>query len=188
MDGKDSCAASEPDVPEELAVAAGAFLWTSHPGQHVLLHHDPASIPAPPELRGDALEVHVAFAELAEDAVLDRLHRIPALAPRPGGDFRIVVLEVDVPDPVGMPPHALDRVAPSEPVMAGAEAEPEHLAIGHGQEPGGLLRRLHPGADVMVEDGAQPGLLLHGPGDPIRAVGERAPLRLVHSVLGKDPP
>src|SRR2546426_1881163 len=125
MDGKDSCAASEPDVPEELAVATGAFLWTSHPGQHVLLHHDPASIPAPHELRGDALEVHVALAELAEDAVLDRLHRIPALAPRPGGDFRIVVLEVDVPDPVGMPPHALDRVAPSEPVVAGVEAEPE---------------------------------------------------------------
>src|SRR2546425_11796743 len=105
MDGKDSCAASEPDVPEELAVAAGAFFWTSHPGQHVLLHHDPTAVPAAHELGRDALEVHVALAELAEDAVLDRLHRIPALAPRPGRDLRVVVLEVDMPDPVGMPPH-----------------------------------------------------------------------------------
>src|SRR5205085_11755094 len=118
---------------------------------------------APHELRGDALEVHVALAELAEDAVLDRLHRIPALAPRPGGDFRIVVLEVDVPDPVGMPPHALDRVAPSEPVVAGVEAEPEHLGVGPGPEPGGLLRRLHPGCHVMVGDAAPADLLLPGP-------------------------
>ena len=65
-----------------------------------------------------------------------------------------MVLEVDVPDPVCMPPDALDCIASSEPVVAGVEAEPEDLGIGHGQEPGSLLRGLHPGADMMVEDGA----------------------------------
>src|SRR5439155_16895627 len=139
-------------VPQVLAVAAGAVFWTSHPRQHVLLHYDPAAVAGAHELGGDALEVHVALAELAEDAVLDRLDGIPALAPRPRRDLRVVVLEVDVPDPVCMPLDALDCVASSGPVVAGGEPEPEDLGIGHRQEPGRRLLALHPGPDAKVHD------------------------------------
>src|SRR6266403_1371913 len=154
---------SQTDPLQVLPVPLRALLRVAHSGDHVLLHHDPAAVPSPPELAEDGLEVHVAVPQLAEDALLDRLHRVPALPPGPGRNLRVVVLEVHVPDAVGVAPDALDRIAAAEAVVPRVEAEPEDLGVGHGEETGRLLRRLDPGADVVVEDGAEHCLALHGP-------------------------
>ena len=169
-------------------IAPGAFLGAAHARQHILFDHDPARVVHRPQLGQDRREVDVALAQLTEEPLAHYVHAVPSLLARTRSDLRVVILEVDVPDAVGMAPQAGHRIAPAEAVVPRVEAESQDLGVGHAHQPRRLFRRLDPGADVVMEDGAQPRLTFYRPRNAIGALGEHLPLGFAHPLVGPDAP
>ena len=180
--------ALDADRPEVLAVAAGALARVAHAREDVLLHDDPAAV-------ADLARARRACRGSPRSpcpARRTRRGRPTRARPTPfsrerGHDGRIAVLEVDVPDAIAELADGRDRVA------AGAEASSARCRGTGRARTGRSCRtgagpppRSRPGADVLVDDGPDPGLVHHPAGDEVRAVGEDLPLLLGHRVRGRD--
>jgi hypothetical protein len=89
---------SQPQILQVSPVASSAFFGRSHPREDILFDDDPTRVSGCIQFLDYRWEIYAASAQLAEDAVPDRLEIIPTSLARLSGDPWIVVFEMNVPD------------------------------------------------------------------------------------------
>ncbi len=141
---------------EEIAVALGAGLRGAHAGENVLLDGDPALIVLGSEEIADSAEIDFALTEFAIDAVPNSLEIVPVFGAGAGGDFWVIILEMDVPDAVEIFLETLQGVAAAEPIMSGVETESDEIRVGQFQKCRNLVRGFDITRAVMMKGGDQP--------------------------------
>ena len=145
------------DRGEVLAVTARAFLRGAHAGQDVLFDEHVALVVGLGQAAQQAREINGAFAQFTEDAVAQGLEVVPAGGTGLGGDGRLAVLEMDIPDAFAEAVERRDGVgaAGTVSVVAGVEHQAEGLRIGKFEELGDLVVRFDVAGAVMMEDGLE---------------------------------
>src|SRR3989442_6221784 len=106
-----------------MAVVLRVLLRSAHARQHVLFDHDPAGIVAPAKLINHCRKLHIAFAEFAKDAVLERGEIVPLFIAGALVDRRAASLEMHVPDALTMPAKSRQRITAAETIMTGIETK-----------------------------------------------------------------
>src|SRR5215212_6887146 len=94
---------------QELAVAAGALLGSTHAGEDILLDYRPTIVAVLIQPAHDPGEVDPTLAELGENAGPQRLEVVPSLVARAPRQVAVIVLEMDVPDAIGPAVQRLDH-------------------------------------------------------------------------------
>jgi DNA-binding IclR family transcriptional regulator len=152
----------------------------------VLLEDDPALEAAQLGEGEESLEIHGALAERAEQPAVPR----PVDAELAGAEcpehVPVDVLEVHVRQAVGARAGELKGVDPAHHAVAGVEAEPDELGIGHVEEGVDLGLALEVAGGVGVKGHAEPSgpAALGGPGEALDRALERPPHQRGAAELG----